>query len=187
MDLLLRHVATVPDELWHKPILGFGHPSVWTQLVHILTSEEGWVHDLQNRSFVGWYAEDCPTMAELRASKDRTREATRTYLESVSSQRAWSVKHKRTGTGGSFAPLGAVSEDLNDAERLAADPTFRLISSQRIWDRGAALGPDENCFTVLRTGEMDIHWVSFLRSKRRFALLVSFRKFCLSIHIARSR
>ena len=29
--------------------------------------------------------------------------------------------------------------DLNDAERLAADPTFRLISSQRIWDRGAAL------------------------------------------------
>jgi hypothetical protein len=30
-------------------------------------------------------------------------------------------------------------EDLNDAERLAADTTFRLISSQRIWDRGAAL------------------------------------------------
>jgi DDE family transposase len=29
-------------------------------------------------------------------------------------------------------------EDLNDAERLAADPTFRLTSSQRIWDRGAA-------------------------------------------------
>ena len=29
-------------------------------------------------------------------------------------------------------------EDLNDAERLAADPTFRLISSQRIWDRGEA-------------------------------------------------
>ncbi len=30
-------------------------------------------------------------------------------------------------------------EDLHDAERLAAHPTFRLISSQRIWDRGAAL------------------------------------------------
>lgn len=29
-------------------------------------------------------------------------------------------------------------EDLNDAERLAADPTFRLISSLKIWDRGAA-------------------------------------------------
>src|SRR6202007_1406671 len=30
-------------------------------------------------------------------------------------------------------------EDLNDAERLAVDPTFRLISSPRIWDRGAGL------------------------------------------------
>jgi hypothetical protein len=29
-------------------------------------------------------------------------------------------------------------EDLNDTKRLAADPTFRLISSQRIWDRGEA-------------------------------------------------
>jgi len=29
-------------------------------------------------------------------------------------------------------------EDLNDAERLAADPTFRLIGSPKIWDRGAA-------------------------------------------------
>ena len=30
-------------------------------------------------------------------------------------------------------------EDLNDAERVAIDPTFRLIASQKIWDRGAAL------------------------------------------------
>ncbi len=30
-------------------------------------------------------------------------------------------------------------EDLNDAERLAADPTFRFIGSQKIWERGAAL------------------------------------------------
>jgi hypothetical protein len=30
-------------------------------------------------------------------------------------------------------------EDLNDAERLSQDPTFRLISSEKIWDRGAAL------------------------------------------------
>ena len=46
LDLLLRHVATVPDELTRKPISGFGHPSVWKQLVHILTCEEGWIHDL---------------------------------------------------------------------------------------------------------------------------------------------
>ena len=30
-------------------------------------------------------------------------------------------------------------EDLNDAVRVSADPTFRLIGSQRNWDRRAAL------------------------------------------------
>lgn len=30
-------------------------------------------------------------------------------------------------------------EDLNDAERLSNDPTFRLIGSEKIRDRGVAL------------------------------------------------
>ena len=30
-------------------------------------------------------------------------------------------------------------EDVNDAERLSHDPTFRLIGSEKIWDRGAVL------------------------------------------------
>jgi hypothetical protein len=30
-------------------------------------------------------------------------------------------------------------EDVNDAERLSQDPTFRLIGSEEIWERGAAL------------------------------------------------
>jgi hypothetical protein len=30
-------------------------------------------------------------------------------------------------------------EDLNGAERLSQDPTFRLIGSEKIWGRGAAL------------------------------------------------
>ncbi len=30
-------------------------------------------------------------------------------------------------------------EDVNDAERLSHDPTFRLIGSEKIWERGAAL------------------------------------------------
>ena len=30
-------------------------------------------------------------------------------------------------------------EDVNDAARVSADPTFRLIGSEKIWDRGAAL------------------------------------------------
>jgi len=86
LDLLLRHVATVPDELRHKPISGFGHPSIWKQLVHILTCEEGWVHDLQNRAFAGWGEGDCPTMAALLAAKNRVREATRTYLDDLTEE-----------------------------------------------------------------------------------------------------
>ena len=30
-------------------------------------------------------------------------------------------------------------EDVNDAERLSQDPTFRLLGSEKIWERGAAL------------------------------------------------
>jgi hypothetical protein len=30
-------------------------------------------------------------------------------------------------------------EDMNDAERVSQDPTFRLIGSEKIWERGAAL------------------------------------------------
>ena len=30
-------------------------------------------------------------------------------------------------------------EDVNDAARLSQDPTFRLIGSEKIWDRGVAL------------------------------------------------
>jgi hypothetical protein len=45
-------------------------------------------------------------------------------------------------------------EDLNDAERLAADPTFRLIGSPKIWDRGAALTSTLHWFeTDLTQGE----------------------------------
>lgn len=48
-------------------------------------------------------------------------------------------------------------EDLNDAERLAADPTFRLISSQSLWDRGAALTSTLHWFeTELLTKEENL-------------------------------
>ena len=30
-------------------------------------------------------------------------------------------------------------EDVNDAQRLSQDPTLRLIGSEKIWERGAAL------------------------------------------------
>ena len=84
LDLLLRHVATVPDPLLRQTIAGFGFPTVWKQLVHILTVEEGWVHDLQYKAFAGWREEDVATMPALQATKGRIREATRVYLDSLS-------------------------------------------------------------------------------------------------------
>jgi len=80
LDLLMDHVANVPDELRHKSLLGFGHSSVWKQLVHILTCEEGWVHDLQNKGFAGWDGEDWTTIEDLRIARNRIRQATRNYL-----------------------------------------------------------------------------------------------------------
>ena len=86
LNLLLGHIATVPDDLCHKPISGFGHASIWMQLVHILTCEEGWVHDLQNMTFPGWDEDDCPTMADLLVAKDRIREGTRAYLSDLTEE-----------------------------------------------------------------------------------------------------
>jgi uncharacterized damage-inducible protein DinB len=86
MDLLLRHVATVPDDLTRKPIAGFGHPTIWKQLVHILTCEEGWIHDLQNKAFTGWSEEQAPAIADLVAAKERIQHATRNYLGSLTEE-----------------------------------------------------------------------------------------------------
>src|SRR5665647_3607904 len=48
-------------------------------------------------------------------------------------------------------------EDVNDAERLAQDPTFRLMGSERIWERGAALTSrvQSVSYTHLRAHETD--------------------------------
>jgi uncharacterized damage-inducible protein DinB len=86
LELLMRHIATVPEELLRKPISGFGHPSIWKQVVHILTCEEGWVQDLQNKAFPGWHEQDCQTIAALLATKDRIREATRAYLDGLTEE-----------------------------------------------------------------------------------------------------
>src|SRR5581483_2811609 len=95
LDLLLRHIETVPDELRHKEIPGFGHPSVWKQLVHILTCEEGWVHDLRNEAFPGWSEKDCPTVTDLLAAKNRIRTATRAYVSGLTEEQLNTTLRKR--------------------------------------------------------------------------------------------
>ena len=86
LDLLLSHVASAPDDLCRKQIPGFGHPSIWKQIVHILNCEEFWIHSLQNKGFADWHEEDFPTVADLQAAKDRIREATRIYVADLTEE-----------------------------------------------------------------------------------------------------
>jgi len=83
LDVLLRHIASVPTGVLHNPIAGFGFPTIWKQLVHILEVEEGWVCDLQDKPWVHWRAQDCDTLQDLVEAKERVRCATQTYLHSL--------------------------------------------------------------------------------------------------------
>ena len=95
LDILLRHVGSVPVNLFRQSLAGFGFPTIWKQLVHILSVEEGWVHDLQDKPFAGWVEEDCPTMTELLAAKNRLRDATHVYIESLSEEELNATLAKR--------------------------------------------------------------------------------------------
>jgi len=95
LHILLRHVATVRDDLLRQPIEGFGFPTVWKQLIHILTVEEGWVHDLQFKDFPGWFEEDAPTTEALLSHQSRILAATRRYLDGLSEEQLNSTLSKR--------------------------------------------------------------------------------------------
>jgi uncharacterized damage-inducible protein DinB len=86
LELLFRHVATVPEELQCKSIPGFGHPSIRKQLVHILSCEEGWMHDLQYKPFNGWTEDDCPALADLMTAQKRIQAETRDYLAGLTEE-----------------------------------------------------------------------------------------------------
>ena len=60
-------------------------------------------------------------------------------------------------------------EDLNDAQRLSTDPTFRLIGSPTRWDRSAALTSTLHWFeTELLTREENlVGLMAVNRSDRR--------------------
>jgi DDE family transposase len=58
-------------------------------------------------------------------------------------------------------------EDVNDAERLAQDPTFRLIGSEKTWDRGAALTSRLQTFETEMLAEEE-NFGSLTRINREF-------------------
>ena len=73
-------------------------------------------------------------------------------------------------------------EDMNDAERVSQDPTFRLISSEKIWERGAALTSWLQSFeTELLTQEENLAGLAAINQERiAKAELVEVLKFVFS-------
>ncbi len=76
----------------------------------------------------------------------------------------------------------AAYEDVNDAERLSQDPTFRLIGSEKVWERGTAqtsrlqtfetemLGEEENFAGLARLNRELIAQAEALGSPQRVVL-----------------
>ena len=95
LDVLLRHIASVPDRSLREALPGFGFPTVRQQLTHILSVEESWVHNLQNKAFHEAREEDWATMALLLTAKGRVRDATRAYLDSLTETQLNTVLAKR--------------------------------------------------------------------------------------------
>jgi hypothetical protein len=62
-------------------------------------------------------------------------------------------------------------EDVNDAERLSQDPTFRLIGSEKTWDRGAALTSRLQTFETEMLAESHLTRRLFGSMVRRIAAL----------------
>jgi uncharacterized damage-inducible protein DinB len=86
LDLLMRHVATVPEHFWRQSIAGFGFPTISQQLVHILNVEEAWVHALQCKDFRGWSEENARSGEALFEHKGRIEAATRVYLDGLTEE-----------------------------------------------------------------------------------------------------
>jgi hypothetical protein len=56
-------------------------------------------------------------------------------------------------------------EDVNDAERLSQDPTFRLIGSEKLWNCGAALTSRLQAFATEMLAEKE-SFQELARSRR---------------------
>ena len=84
LDILLEHMAKVPSEKLKQELTGFGFPTVWKQLMHILEVEEGWVDVIQAKPAPSWAEKDYPNMIALEQGKMRVKAATQDYIKSLS-------------------------------------------------------------------------------------------------------
>jgi len=70
LTTLLDHTASLPWEMLHKPLDGFGFPTLRGQLEHISGAEAFWVHVMLGKPWDHWPFHEVPDVTELRRSFD---------------------------------------------------------------------------------------------------------------------
>src|SRR5205823_942657 len=46
LDIIINHIAPVPDAILTREVHGFGHPTLRDQIAHILSTETAWISGL---------------------------------------------------------------------------------------------------------------------------------------------
>lgn len=80
---LLEHCASLPVDLWMCPLEGFAYSTVAGQLQHVLEAESYWLGVLQGNPDPAGLDDPAPDPAGMQALAERTRLATRTWLDGV--------------------------------------------------------------------------------------------------------
>ena len=86
LNLLLDHVATIPQSEYQKEIPGFGFPSVRNQMIHIFNCEGFWIHTLQGLPYVDRNPSEFPTVVDARLLKQQVSRETLAYLSSLTNE-----------------------------------------------------------------------------------------------------
>jgi len=86
LDTALDHAASLPPGLFTREVPGFGFPSLRNQLVHMLSTENGWVLDLQDLPSPRLDPADFPDVVAIRARKRQVFDATVAYVRSLSAE-----------------------------------------------------------------------------------------------------
>jgi len=83
LGILFANASQLPIELLGKHLPGFGFPTVWEQLTHILKVEENWILDLQNKRRNEQQEEEFQGFKALFEKKSSVQRATQDYLSSL--------------------------------------------------------------------------------------------------------
>ena len=83
LEVLLRHLAKLPDELFSQEVDGFGFDTLQRQLLHVLECEAAWLQWLRGKGHPGFAETDYPTLASLTLLKQAVGADTVLYLETL--------------------------------------------------------------------------------------------------------